>query len=351
MTKSGLPSLTRHAGRIVRFAAPLLRIRYPDGMYVNLRGFPDWTPYARALVEIAGRLPDQPRRSVDEARVVDVLAANQVMADSADPLWKDAEPGAAATPDGWVWAHVGAGGARADRSEGEGPRRLALVPAEAHAAFRHIGHVAGRGAGDGSRGLTMQPPAERPSMIPRRTKATEADVAELEAKLEAGLPAPYRNFLLAGNGGRPATPLAHPGFGFLVDQSFFGFRRKDWFANVTNARQWLADRFAGDFLPIGHVQGGLLAVRLSPPGPGSVCYYDDDDPADDESYDAEAVGAHLLRRCADSFDEFLDALAPVPDGLVAAAQSMVAGGMAQRVVDRNQGGALPRDRRPPTSGQ
>ncbi|MQA25560.1 MAG: hypothetical protein GEU94_08815 [Micromonosporaceae bacterium] len=327
------PPLSSFAGQVVQFAAPLLRIRYPDALYVSLHGFPDWTPYARAMVEIAPPAPEAPAEAV---RVMDVLAANQVMAESGDPLWgaaqdEDAPP----TPDGWVWAHLAMS------------RRLALVPAEAHAAFRHAGGIAtlevdhsGAGVSVGEDGAAVA--------IAGGGEATESDLAALESKLGAGLPAAYRQFLEQTNGGRPAAPAVHHRFGFVADQSFFGIGRKDWFGNVANARQWLRDQFSDEFLPVGHVQGGVLAVRVADPDAGSVWYYDDDDPRDRESYDAQEVGGRLLRRCAVDFAAFLAALRPVPDALRDAARDVVRGGLAQQVTVPQLGLALPADRRPAT---
>ncbi|HEX6074601.1 MAG TPA: HNH endonuclease, partial [Micromonosporaceae bacterium] len=116
------PPASRFAGQVVRFAAPLLRIRYPDGVYVNLTGFPEWTPYARVIVELP-----PPEGAVD--KVLDVLAANALLA--GDPLWDTPDgDGPVSTPDGWTWAHLGM------------TRRMALLPVEAHAAFRHAGGLA-----------------------------------------------------------------------------------------------------------------------------------------------------------------------------------------------------------------
>ncbi|MGH3716383.1 MAG: SMI1/KNR4 family protein [Micromonosporaceae bacterium] len=325
------PPLSSYAGQIVRFAAPLLRIRYRDGLYVTLHGFPDWFSYARALVELA---PPPASASADEVRVIDVLAANQVMLAAGDPLWTAPEMGAVATPDGWAWAHLA-------RS-----RRLALVPAEAYAAFRHAGGIATLDADHSGSGLVV-PRARGTVSLPGEGPAPEKELTELEGQLPAPLPAAYREFLAATNGGRPATPAVHPRFGFVVDQTFFGFGRRDWFGNLSHVRQWLKDKFTADFLPIGHVQGGTLAVRLTGEDAGSVWYYDDDDPRDDDSYDADEVAERLLRRCADSFDRFVGALVPVPDTLIQAAQTLVRDGGARQLPEPGLGLGLPTDKRPP----
>ncbi len=316
------PPAARFAGQVVRFAAPLLRIRYPDGVYVDLTGFPDWTPYARALVDLP---PPPPNASADEVRVIDVLAANALLA--SDP---DSPP---STPDGWVWAHLGM------------TRRLALLPVEAHAAFRHAGGVATLARG-GSAPVTGVEPSRPVPFVPAGTVA-EQDLADLEQALGTSLPPGYREFLVATNGGRPAVPAIRPGFGFVADQSWFGFGRQDWFRNLGYVRRWLGDRFTTDFLPVGHVQGGTLAVRLRGRDAGSVWYYDDDDPRDDDSYDVGVVTARLLRRCADDFPGFLDSLRPVPAEWWHAARRLSAAGRARLVRGPDQGLALPADRRAP----
>jgi hypothetical protein len=331
------PPGSRFAGQVVRFAAPLLRIRYPDGVYVGLTGFPEWTPYARALVELP---PPPPPVTAEAARVIDVLAANALLTGTGDPLWNGCdteEP--VSTPDGWTWACLGM------------TRRMALLPVEAHAGFRHAGGIRTldrpvMGPGNGLPPAS-DPPAAPVPVTPAGT-ASEQDLADLERTLGTPLPAGYREFLARANGGRPAVPAVCPGFGFLADQSFFGFGHRDWLRNVGYVRQWLGDRFSDDFLPVGHVQGGTLAVRLRGPDTGSVWYYDDDDPRDDDSYDVGVVADHLLRRCADDFPGLLHSLRPVPDEWWRAARTVAGDGRVRLVTVPGQGLALPADRRAPT---
>ncbi|HEX2419120.1 MAG TPA: SMI1/KNR4 family protein, partial [Micromonosporaceae bacterium] len=330
------PPGSRFAGQVVRFAAPLLRIRYPDGVYVGLTGFPEWTPYARAVVELP---PPPPAAAADQVRVVDVLTANAVLAKTGDPLWEHVDgAGPVSTPDGWAWAHLGAS------------RQIALLPVEAYAGFRHAGGIATLGL---PRRADSEPSPEAATVpvVPAGTATgqdlTGQDLAALERSLGAPLPPGYREFLASTNGGRPGMPAISPGFGFLADQSFFGFGRRDWFRNVDYVRQWLSDRFTDDFLPVGHVQGGTLAVRLRGPDAGSVWYHDDDDPRDDDSYDVSVVTANLLRRCADNFAGFLSSLRPVPGEWWRAARLLADDGRVRLVTGPGQGLALPTDRRAP----
>ena len=39
---------------------PPLRLRYRHGVYIDLRGFPDWQPYAAAMVRIAREAAEEP---------------------------------------------------------------------------------------------------------------------------------------------------------------------------------------------------------------------------------------------------------------------------------------------------
>ena len=126
---------------VIHPGAPALRVRYRQGVLVTPQGFPDWPLCARAVVELP---PPHPGLTLDEVRVVDVLAANAAMARAAtapdgDPLWSPTQPGhPTSTPPGWCWAHVGH------------TRQLALVPVELHGSYRHGGGlrtlgVTGRG--------------------------------------------------------------------------------------------------------------------------------------------------------------------------------------------------------------
>ncbi|WP_238005928.1 hypothetical protein KZZ52_41980 [Dactylosporangium sp. AC04546] len=58
----------RYAFQVIHPASPMLRNRYRAGIAVDPHGFPDWVPYARAVVELTPASPDP---GVNEARVVD----------------------------------------------------------------------------------------------------------------------------------------------------------------------------------------------------------------------------------------------------------------------------------------
>ncbi|MBX6354281.1 MAG: HNH endonuclease [Micromonosporaceae bacterium] len=300
----------QYAFQVIHPGSPMLRIRYRNGVGVDPWGFPDWTPYARAVAELP---PASPDLGVDEARVLDVLRASEALGTP--------------TPAGWTWAHLGR------------TRRIALVPVELHGAFRHLGGVSTGGADRRRRGLpgTSGGP---PSILVTERLSSDA-VAKVEEHLGYALPPAYRDFLARTNGGRPATPAVHPGFGFLVDQPFFGLSRQDWMQDLVYANAWFGDRLTADFLAVGYVQGGLIAVRVRGGDEGSVWYWDDDDPRDRDELTAEEICARLLHRVADDFTAFWTALRDVPEAL----RALAAAGPARLLDDPRIGTALPTRRR------
>jgi hypothetical protein len=313
----------QYALNIVHPASPVLRIRYRDGVLVDPYGFPDWVLYARALVE----LPDpEPGLGVDEMRVLDVLAANQAPSD--DPLLA----GQVGTPAGWCWAHIGR------------TRQLALVPIELHGCYRHGGGVrtmAVTASKRGLRGATV-PVAIAPG------DRTPADVLDdLERLLERRLPTAYRRYLAETNGAAPIEPAVLAGYGFVVDQPLFGLARADQHQDLGYVRDFLTDRFADDLLPIGYVQGGILAI-----GPaGDVFYWDDDDVRDDASYGVPEIRDRLLHRCADDFDDFRRRLVAPPGRLLDLADVWTITGRIRPVHHDLAGAGLPPTMRAPWQTQ
>jgi hypothetical protein len=311
----------------------MLRIRYRGGVAIGPHGFPDWIPYARAVVQLPAARSDL---GVDEARVLDLLTANEAVARGGDPLWVDVDTGG--TPAGWTWAHVAM------------TRQIALVPVELHGAFRHLGGVSTGGFGRGARGLRVGD--RRPPGIRFTERLSEEATNKIEEHLGYVLPAAYRSFLAGTNGGRPARPAVHPGFGFLVDQPFFGVSRRDWLQDLVYANEWFGDRLSADWLAVGYVQGGLIAVRVRGGDEGSVWYWDDDDHRDTDEHSAEDVCERLLHRCADDFGSFWRALCDVPEALRDGAIRAAADALV--VAPERLGTSLPAARRPPwatASGQ
>jgi hypothetical protein len=314
------------AFQVVHPGSPILRIRYRRGVGIDPYGFPDWIPYARVLVELALSSPDL---GMDEARVVDLLTANEVAAGTGDPLWMEEVGGG--TPAGWTWAQLGM------------TRRIALVPIELHAAFRHLGGVSTGTADRRRRGLPVgdgTPPTMRLS-----ERLSDEAVTKIETHLGYSLPSAYRDFLSRTNGARPGIPAVHPDFGFVADQPFLGVARQDWMQDLVYANGYFRDRLTADWLAVGYVQGGLIAVRVRGGDEGSVWYWDDDDPRGRATYTAEDVCSNLLHRVADDFVAFWLALRDVPESLRALAASNAANGQAAVVTEDRLGSALPAARR------
>jgi hypothetical protein len=320
-----------YAAQIRQFDAESLRERYPGGVVVDPRGFPQWDLLGRAAVQ----LPDpEPGLTVDEIRLLDVLTANEVMVLAADPLWAfTADDYAALTPPGWVWAHLPA------------ERRAVLVPVEAYAAFRHTGGVALLVVDRSRRGVTVDDAMPVPMDVSGRLGP--AVLARVEGDLGIPLPPSYRDFLARTNGATATTPAVHPRHGFVADQPFFGVHRDDPHQDLRYANRWFGDRLTRDFLAVGYVQGGLIAVRVAGPDTGSVWYWDDDDHRDDDRFDAAYICGHLLHRLADDVDAFWNDLAVPPGRLLELVDDRVGKGRASAVSPPDLGRSLPVARRPP----
>jgi hypothetical protein len=326
----------RFAMEIIHPGSPILQIRYRQGVLVNPAGFPDWPLCARAVVELPQPDADLTR---DEVRVVDVLAANQLLAhaaqlDGGDLLWSlVADDGSAvATPNGWCWAHVG------------NTRLLALVPIELHASFLHAG------------GMTTLPVPGRELRVdaapvpvgPTTGEEVPDDVIDMvERLLGWPLPPAYQRFLAATNGAGPAGPAVLPRYGFVADQPLFGLAREDRHQDVFYAAEWFRDRLSVDFLPIGYVQGGLLAVKVSGDDLDSIWYWDDDDPRARDGFGPDYIAAHLLHRCADTIDDFWAALTRPARPLVDLARRWADDGRLTELRDEATGAGLPIKMRAP----
>ena len=309
----------------------MLRIRYRQGVPVDPYGFPDWIPYARAVVELP---PLEAGVGVDEARIADVVTANDMAGRSGDPLWTTGDP--AATPPGWVWAQLAK------------TRRVALVPVELHGAFRHLGGVSTGTADRGRRGLSGLSDQDAPPSIRFDERLSEAVIGEAEERLGYELPVGYRDFLARTNGGRPSHPAVHPGFGFIVDRPLFGLSRAEFLEDLLYANAFFGDRFTTGWLALGYVQGGLIVLSVgSDADRGSVWYWDDDDPRDRDEYSATQVCGQLLHRCADDFGQFWRSLRAVPESLRRSARDDSQRGRATLVIDDRLGRDLPVNRRAP----
>jgi hypothetical protein len=105
-----------------------------------------------------------------------------------------------------------------------------------------------------------------------------------------------------------------------------------------------------EFLAIGYVQGGTLAVKVRGDDTGSIWYADDDDYRDDDRFDAAHISAHLLGRCGADFDEFWGQLSRPPQRLMQLVRETVDRGWAVSARTKDMGASLPRAKRPPDPG-
>lgn len=325
----GIPS-GQFAGRIIEFSDPELDRKYPHGVYVNLSGYPDFAVYGRIAAEIA----EPPTGlSVDEIRVTDTVAANLLAASTGDRLYQAGRPNTA-TPEGWSWAHAA------------GSRRMYLIPIDLYNSFRHHGGIAtltidGRPADRSKTGILTEGMLE-PVAFERSGSVPEDALVQLESHLGFQLPVSYRRFLGGTDGGRPLIPAVNLSTGFLADQRMFGLRRDDPHQDLVYANQSLFDRFTEEYLGIGYVQGGMLALKIRGNDLGSVWFFDADDPRDREDRTAQSIAAELLIRVGSDFDDFARHLVALPAQIADISRSAVDSGHARLVTDvAHLGTALP----------
>ncbi|MCZ4095777.1 cell wall assembly protein Knr4 [Streptomyces sp. So13.3] len=317
-----VPPNAAYAGQVVHFPDPVRAARHPQGVWVDDDGYPDFSAFARAAAEIA----EPPEGfGVDELRLTDCVSANAAMHAAGHELWGSLPP--VATPHGWTWHHVA------------GTRRLELIPVEVKALLRHHGGLAVSTADHSKRG-TRPLQETRPVHfgLPKATPhqsgvaVTEQQVLDVEEELGYRLPGAYRTFLKAAGGCAPAGVALDPDLGLLLDQPFFTVRDEAAVNDLVYVNKCLRDHFTKDYLAIGYVQGGVLAVKVKGDSTGSVwfCAYDDARDGDHWSSPQERV-AELLLPCGDSLDAFLLRLAGNPPELETVANLMVDGGFASAV--------------------
>lgn len=315
-----------YAGQVVQFPDPVRAAKYPAGVRVDARGYPDFGPYARAAAEVA----DPPEGfGVDELRLTDYVSANAALFSQGHELWADLES-PVATPPGWTWHHAVGGAA-------PGWRRMELVPVEVKALLRHHAGLACSSADHGRRGT--RPLQERRSVhfALAQQGGEPLSVGEellqgAEERLGYRLPGPYRNFLKLVGGRGPIGVALDTELGLLLDQPFLTVGEESGVDDLVYANKCLRDHLTKDYLGVAYAQGGIVAVKVRGADLGSVwfCLYDDarDTGAPEEAADRVQ---RLLLRCGDSFDDFLLRLAGSPPELETVAELMVDGGFARAV--------------------
>ncbi|WP_173265045.1 SMI1/KNR4 family protein [Streptomyces pacificus] len=310
------PPNAAYAGQVVHFPDPVRAARHPRGVRVDERGFPDFAPYARAAAEIA----EPPAGfGVDELRLTDYVSANAALAGAGHELWDTIAP--VATPHGWTWHHVA------------GSRRLELVPVEVKALLRHHGGVATAVVDHGKRG-TRPLRETRPVHfgLPKgAVSVSEGQLLDVEEDLGYRLPGAYRSFLKAAGGCAPAGVALDAELGLLVDQPFFTVREEAAVNDLVYMNKCLRDHLTKDYLGVGFVQGGLLAVKVRGAAAGSVWFCAYDDARDRDGLTAGERVESLLLPCGEDFDVLLERLVGNPPELETVANLMVDGGFAHAV--------------------
>ncbi|MFD9975446.1 SMI1/KNR4 family protein [Streptomyces sp. NPDC059017] len=311
-----VPPNAAYAGQVVHFPDPVRAARHPMGVRVDERGFPDFSPYARAAAEIA----EPPEGfGVDELRLTDYVSANAALAATGHELWDTIPP--VATPHGWTWHHVA------------GSRRLELVPVEVKALLRHHGGVATTVVDHGKRG-TRPLQETRPAHfgLPKgAVSVSEQQLRGVEEDLGYRLPGAYRSFLKAAGGCAPVGAALDAELGLLVDQPFFTVREEAAVNDLLYVNKCLRDHLTKDYLGVGFVQGGLLAVKVRGADVGSVWFCAYDDARDRDGLTVTERVERLLLPCGEDFDAFLERLAGNPPELETVANLMVDGGFARAV--------------------
>ncbi|MFD0383688.1 SMI1/KNR4 family protein [Streptomyces stramineus] len=309
------PPNTAYAGQVVFFPDPVRSGRYPKGVRVDEDGFPDFSPYARAAAEIA----EPPEGfGVDELRLTDYVSANAALHAEGHELWSSLPP--VATPHGWTWHHVAG-------------TRLELVPVEVKALLRHHGGLATAAVDQDKRGTRpLQETRPVHFALPQRDLAvTEEQVQGVEEDLGYRLPGAYRAFLKAAGGCAPVGAALDAELGLLVDQPFFTVRDESAVNDLVYVNKCLRDHFTKDYLGVGFVQGGVLAVKVKGEAIGSVWFCPYDDARDQDGWTVQERVERLLLPCGEDFDVFLSRLVGGPPELETVANLMVDGGFAYAV--------------------
>lgn len=132
---------------------------------------------------------------------------------------------------------------------------------------------------------------------------SEVEVEGLEATLGSTLPEPYREFLLAYNGGRPVPDgIVIPGYDETDVQVIFGVGRQVESSCIDWNLRLLESRLPDGLLPIATDSGGnLFCLSLRREDRGAVLY------ADLESVFGE-LGIAPIHMVCSSFTEFLNCL-------------------------------------------
>jgi hypothetical protein len=135
---------------------------------------------------------------------------------------------------------------------------------------------------------------------------SEQQLRDAEDRLGFALPAGYRRWLAATNGGDLELGATLPDRDFIWEDRALGLRPDSDF-DLVSCCTYFQDRFTPDYLPVADVSDGMLALKVKGERRGSVWFWSDDDPrASDE--DTPADTERLLYFCGESWDEVLERL-------------------------------------------
>ncbi|EFL23686.1 LOW QUALITY PROTEIN: SMI1/KNR4 family protein, partial [Streptomyces himastatinicus ATCC 53653] len=165
----------------------------------------------------------------------------------------------------------------------------------------------------------------------RGLSVTEEQVLGVEEDLGYRLPESYRAFLKAAGGCAPVGAALDPELGLLVDQPFFTVRDEAAVNDLVYVNKCLRDHFTKDYLGVGFVQGGVIAVKVKGDAIGSVWFCAYDDARDRDGWTVRERVERLMLPCGEDFDAFLLRLAGNPPELETVANLMVDGGFAYAV--------------------
>lgn len=210
---------------------------------------------------------------------------------------------------------------------------MELVPVEVKALLRHHGGLATAAVDQNRRG-TRPLQETRPAhfRLPKGSVAVgEQQILGVEEDLGYRLPGAYRSFLKAAGGSAPVGAALDAELGLLVDQPFFTVREEAAVNDLVYVNKCLRDHFTKDFLGVGFVQGGILAVKVRGSDVGSVWFCAYDDARDQDGWGVQERVDRLLLPCGEDFDAFLQRLAGNPPELETVANLMVDGGFARAV--------------------
>lgn len=91
---------------------------------------------------------------------------------------------------------------------------------------------------------------------------SEQQIQGVEEDLGYRLPGAYRSFLKAAGGSAPVGAALDAELGLLVDQPFFTVREEAGVNDLVYVNKCLRDHLTKDYLGVGFVQGGILAVKV-----------------------------------------------------------------------------------------